>query len=559
MSAIWKQTCSIEKSVVADESHAAQRCNANKHYEQSFREYSRSTTSLPISRLRENPIYRVSPAAFHFILASLRVILTVPILFLINGCALLHLDFDREVAPTERPDQAWTPPLSVTEANETVSKIDQLRRFDRTDNQPASSTKVYDLPSLVDLALRTNPQTRHAWYAALAANAELGQSQAPNYPKVEVDGEGGYLKLPIQFPGQTLVIRNEAFLPQFKVSYDLLDFGRTRATERGAREQLIAMNFAFNRGIQDVVFNVEKAYYVLSAANASVSAAEANLKLARTSFSAVQERHQMGLATGPAVLLARQVEAQGVYDLENAKSMVHDADAGLRQAVGVAADTDIRIQEGRLDQLPTNLSDDVETMMTEALKQRPDIASQIATVRGDDAAIARARAEFYPEVEISGNYGQVIWSYTVNGGPTQNLNQPFYGALLTLRWDLFTGFDRYYGLQKATAARDAARSELKSLQLNVITGVWTAYYDYRSAKKKRDASEALVAASEDSYQANLESHRHGLATISDLIAAERDLMAARYTLIQSKADFMISSCALLHANGAASVSSARTH
>ena len=153
----------------------------------------------------------------------------------------------------------------------------------------------------------------------------------------------------------------EAFLPQVKVSYDLLDFGRTRATEQSAREQLIATNFATNQAIQDVVFNVEKAYYVLSAANASVSAAEANLKLASTSLGAVQERHQMGLATEPAVLLAKQVEAQAVYDLENARSMVHDADADLRQVVGVAADTSIRIQESRLDRLPANLSDDVET------------------------------------------------------------------------------------------------------------------------------------------------------------------------------------------------------
>src|SRR4029077_16716151 len=127
--------------------------------------------------------------------------------------------------------------------------------------------------------------------AAQAADAELGQSQAANYPKIAADGEGGYLKLPIQFPRQTLVIPNEAFLPQIKVSYDLLDFGRSRATERSAREQLIAANFAFNRAIQDVVFSVDKAYYVLSAAKASVSAAQANLKLAQTSLGAIQERH----------------------------------------------------------------------------------------------------------------------------------------------------------------------------------------------------------------------------------------------------------------------------
>ncbi len=160
---------------------------------------------------------------------------------------------------------------------------------------------------------------------------------------------------------------------------------------------------------------------------------------------------------------------------------------------------------------------------------------------------------------MSGNYGQVIWSYTVNGGNTQNLNQPFYGALVTLKWDLFTGLDRYYGVQKATAERNSARAQLKSLQLSATAAVWTAYYDYLSAKKKLDASKALVDASEESYQANFLSHRHGLATITDLIGAERDLMAARYALIQSKADLLVSSAALLHATGETSTPSTRTH
>ena len=174
--------------------------------------------------------------------------------------------------------------MSVTVANVTPAKVQPLRQ---TVPPLSPVPQTYNLPALIDLALKTNPQTRRAWYAAQSANAQLGQAQASDYPTVAADADGGYLKLPIQFPGQTLVIRNEAFLPQIKVSYDLLDFGRTRATERGAREQLIAANFAFNRAIQDVVFNVEKAYYVLSAAKASVSAAEANLKLARTSLDAV--------------------------------------------------------------------------------------------------------------------------------------------------------------------------------------------------------------------------------------------------------------------------------
>ena len=272
------------------------------------------------------------------------MLLPLAILVFAASCGSFRLNPDPEVAPSGSFARVWAPSGSISVANEAAPKLAELRTIDESNAPQALSRGGYDLPALVDLALKTNPQTRRAWYAAQAANAQLGQSQAANYPKIAFDGEGGYLKLPIQFPGQTLVVRNEAFLPQIKVSYDLLDFGRTRAAERGSREQLIAANFSFNRAIQDVVFNVEKAYYVLSAAKASVSAADSNLTLARTSLSAVQERHQVGLATHPQILLATQVEAQAVFDLENAKSMVHDAASVLYEAIGVAPDVPIDVQ-----------------------------------------------------------------------------------------------------------------------------------------------------------------------------------------------------------------------
>ncbi len=478
--------------------------------------------------------------------------MSLVLLGLVAGCASFRLNTDSEVASPASVSHAWSPPASI---NLSAPSSDQIHGHDDEARSPLSD-HAHDLPELVDLALKTNPQTRRDWYAAQAADAQLGQSRADNYPKITADGDAGYFKLPIQFPGQTLIVRNEAFLPQIKVSYDLLDFGRSRAAERGAREQLIAANFTFNRTIQDVVFNVEKSYYVLSAATASVAAAEANLKLARTSLGAIEERHQMGLATKRQILLAKQVEAQAVYDLENAKSMVHDAGSNLCEAVGVASTETINVQGIERQSIPPNLSDDVERLINDAVKKRPDIAAEIAAVRAGDAAIDQAESEFYPEVGVSGNYGQIIFSYTVNGGHTQNLDQPFYGALLTLRWNLFTGFDRYYAVRKATAQRDKARAELKSLELEVSAAVWKAYYDFFSARKKYDAAQALVAAAEESYSANLESHQHGLAVITDLIGAERDLMAARYTLVQNKAELLVASSALVYAVGAESASQA---
>jgi outer membrane protein TolC len=186
--------------------------------------------------------------------------LALALVVAVAGCGSIHLDGDPDIAPAANVDRIWIPSQSVRVAHEATPQLEELRNVGESNGLQGHNAEAYDLPALVDLALRISPQTRSAWYAAQAAQAQLGQSHAGDYPKADVEGEGGYLKLPLEFPGRTLVIRNEAFLPQIKVSYDLLDFGRTRAAQRGAREQLIAANFAFNRAIQDVVFNVEKAY-----------------------------------------------------------------------------------------------------------------------------------------------------------------------------------------------------------------------------------------------------------------------------------------------------------
>ncbi len=280
------------------------------------------------------------------------------------GCGSIHLNPDSKLAPSGKAENAWTPPPSIEALNRPVTNLEQLRGSQERGALQTSGKQTYDLPSLVDLALRLSPQTRHAWYVALEDEGQLGRSQANNYPKAQAQAQGGYFKLPLQFPGQSLVIRNNVFFPQFQVSYDLLDFGRTRADERKAREELIAANFNFNQAMQDVVFNVERSFYVLAAAIADVSAAETNLKLANIALASVEERHQVGLATKPQVLLAKQVQAQAVYDLESANSQVHDAEAGLRQSVGVSADTDLNIDAGQLDRLPKNLSDDVEALIS---------------------------------------------------------------------------------------------------------------------------------------------------------------------------------------------------
>ena len=219
---------------------------------------------------------------------SKAVLLTLTLAASLGGCDSLRLNPDPEVAPPGNVDHAWIAPPSIKQANEAASAAENLRHFDEQGAQRAPGTQPYDLPALVDLALRTNPRTQRAWYAAQVAEADLGQAHATDYPKIATEAAGGYLKVPIQFPGQTLVIRNEAFLPELKVTYDLLDFGRSRAARTRRARAAYRSEFRFQSRDPGCRLRRRKSLLRVVSREGERRAAEANLKLAQTSLSAVR-------------------------------------------------------------------------------------------------------------------------------------------------------------------------------------------------------------------------------------------------------------------------------
>ena len=89
-----------------------------------------------------------------------------------------------------------------------------------------------------------------------------------------------------------------------------------------------------------------------------------------------------------------------------------------------------------------------------------------------------------------------------------------------------------------TVARDRA-----------IREVWTAHTDVWLAVRRLDVADALVNASQKSYEATLESYRRGLGTLIDLLAARRELSRARFVALDTKLQLREASAALAFATG----------
>ena len=57
--------------------------------------------------------------------------------------------------------------------------------------------------------------------------------------------------------------------------------------------------------------------------------------------------------------------------------------------------------------------------------------------------------------------------------------------------------------------------------------VWKAYTDFKTALRKQDSAVKLVTASQNAFDAVLESYKQGLSTYPEIVSAQRNLASAR--------------------------------
>ena len=461
------------------------------------------------------------------------------------GCVELPVPTRTPYAAAPRSSSTpWSPPPAVTAQRPRTL----AGRETRIDPQA-----VYGLADLIDFAHRTNPETQRAWEEARAAAAQAARAEAAYYPTLFAMAAGGTSRVADHAPPPvgTFTVEGPVVNPRLQLNWILLDFGRRRsAVERGGQE-LLRANFAFNRKLQEVAFAVSRSYFGLDASRARVAAARATLESATAVEEAVAARLERGLATRPDLLLARQERARAAYEVQDALGAVNDAEAALADSLGIPPTVLMRVADLSAVPLPTELAESVEAIIDRALARRPDLASRLAALRVREADERRTRAEFWPRLSLSGSVGQAVQRYRV-GPPfgTFTMNETEYGAFLNFEWKLFDGFERENALREATSQRGAAEADLAALELRAIREVWKAYADVKTALRKRDYALALLTASEEAYASTLESYRTaGLATVLDLLAAQRDLARARTTEIQSRAELLTTSAALTFAAG----------
>ena len=415
--------------------------------------------------------------------------------------------------------------------------------------------KTYAVADLVDLGLRSNPVTRSAWEDARAAAAALGIAEAAWLPALTANISGGYWRYPFPSPGSAFSLQGSLIDPVFNLSWTLFDLSRPAKIDM-AMQQLFATNLALNRNHQNVIYKVETAFYGLVAARAKVEAGEITFRQATRNMDAIKAQLEVGLATQPEYLLAVQDQARAGYELQGARGTVMEKDAELAEQLALPPGSPLKTVTLNQVDLPRDSELTADALIDVALSDRPDLSAKLADMRARDAEIRRAEANYWPVIGLQADGGWKVWNYRNAGGtdPNQgsqpvNISSPLTDAYLTVEWNFFEGFATTNAVRQAEAKRNAAEAELEAMKLRVMKEIWKAYADLKTAARKREFAVNMLRAAEAGYESALKSYEQGLATVIELLTAERNLAQARYTEIDSKSSLLTAAASLTFAAG----------
>ena len=452
-----------------------------------------------------------------------------------------------QVSPA--PSAPWQPP--------------DLRRYTSvlksTERSPIDPEKRYELLELIDLAQRLNPETRAAWEQARQAAIGVGLVESEYYPVLALSALGGYqsqaLPLPKDLaPSGFFRLNLEQVFPALNLRWLLLDFGRRGNSLDAVQERLLGANLGFNRKHQEIIYRVQQAFFSLTSLRAKIAVAESSLDSARAVRESAEAQLRDGLATLPEVSLARQQEAQAAFDLEDVRSHERDAQVALAESIGIPPTTPIRVADVSALPLPVALEDSVDKVIDQALERRPDLIAKVAALRQKEAEVRKARTDYFPTLSLVSNVNTITGRALITGGNQSSgwfsATEPSFGIGLSLEWNIFEGGATRRRVELAEAERRAAEDEVTAARDQAIRDVWKAYTDVRLAIRRLDVAAALVDASQKSYESMLESYRHGLTTLTDLLASRRELSRARFVQVDTNLQLLTASAALAFSTGA---------
>ncbi|GAB3256625.1 efflux transporter outer membrane subunit [Chitinimonas naiadis] len=440
---------------------------------------------------------------------------------LLGACATVGPDYQ---TPALRTPASWQ--AAVPHGGRSADLLHWWQSF----NDPV-------LDSLLARAEADSPSLDSAWANIMSARASVASSKASGMPTLS-SGAGvsraGNLN---SGQGSTATTSNAAL----DASWEIDLFGGLKRSDEAARARASASVSDWHDARVSLAAEVANEYVSYRACQLLLASYQADAESRKVTgqltgrsvaagFTAQSDADlaDAGTATAISNVLAQQAECE--LDIKSLVALTGMDEPELRNTLGKGT-----------AQLPKPASLAVQSLPTQLVAQRPDLAAKERNLAAASADIGVAEANRYPRLSLLGS----ISSAEVRGGSSST---PWsLGPSLSL--PLFDGGSRRAAVDKAQAGYDLALATYRQGVLDAVKEVEQALVRLDAATR----SEASRRASAEGYQRYLAATRAmwqaGSASLLTLEQAQRDARGAEQTYITSQRDRILNGIALYKALG----------
>jgi outer membrane protein len=423
---------------------------------------------------------------------------------------------------------------------------------------PPSPLMSPDLPvmmldQLIQIAIDNQPRIRSAQAALGGADARVGIARSGYFPQIgtamiyarETSNVAGGVNpntgsIRVRSVSDTSVNRQD-FTARF--SQNVFDSFRREWRVQAARDDQDAAEFDLSTTRQDVVLNVQTAYYNYLLARRLV---EVNQEAVRRNSQVLDRaRGFFEVGTRPKIDVTRaQVDlANAELALVRARNGVAVSFTTLNNAIGVPEHPLYRVPEELEIPPPTVKPEELLATLEEstriALENRTELRALRSRIRAAEANLTLAKRNFLPSVSADANWnyrGQVL-PYAPNWAVGGTLTVP------VLNPPLFSQVD------EAAANLASAQASEEITTQNVILEVQQSFVDQVSARERIRSSEVLLESARENLSLAQGRYQVGVGPLIDVTDAEFALTQAESENIQAIVDFKVSEARLRKAMG----------
>ena len=439
-----------------------------------------------------------------------------------------------------------------------------------------SYAKIYTFPEAVQEVISANPEMKVAKARMMQAQSALGKAKASEMPQINFSVTGSYSNNALNVFGMKLQQRQAALSDfgfdgataaafgsgnythqpdalnnpgshsdmntRIEVLYPVYNGGKVESYQNQAREMIDAAGNGEVAVEQYLTFGVYQAYEAVHAARSFIRVAEQAKKTAEEFVRTTENFVRQGVLVRSELLSARVNASAADVALAQAKGKEHMALDGLRILMGLGAEAEIDVAE-RLDiVLPKS---DLQAIIEDAVNNNPQLAAQRKQATSSMFAVDAARADEKPSFNLMArqdwnddSIGFDSSSYTVAG---------------VFSWKVSDFGLTENSVKMAQAEAEQKQAETASMENEVKFEIMQAWRRLGVAKEQVASSKLTVEQAEEAQLLVQKRYENGVATFTELLAAQTQLDKARAELVASEFEVNVQKAKLRLAAGSMDV------